>query len=141
MNHVRSEIIGGNKPTQDFIPNTKGASNGVNSPINTKSNFWLKLKYAFSVEDETSSTFPDEEMQLLNKVANIIVKKRLAAAAVIFLESVRPLNFLGSQAMVFFQPIVSFVISTKELDLFAKILEKRKSIPLLIELIEKRENE
>jgi len=105
-----------------------------------KKDFWSKLKYAFSVEDEIHQTFSEEEMKLLNKVADLINKKRLNTPAVMFLESVRPLNFLGSQVMVFLQPIVSFVISTKELDLLSKILEKRKSIPLLIELIEKREN-
>jgi hypothetical protein len=112
----------------------------MNSSTNTKSNFWSKLKYAFTVEDETSITFSEEEMKLLNKVTDIIVKKRLTAVAVMFLESVRPLNFLGSQVIVFFQPIVNLIISTKELELLSKILEKRTSIPLLIELIEKREN-
>lgn len=112
----------------------------MNSSTNTKSNFWSKLKYAFNVEDETHQTFSEEEIKLLNKVADLINKKRLNTVAVMFLESVRPLNFFGSQIMTFLQPIVSFVISTKELDLLAKILEKRKSIPLLIELIEKKEN-
>ncbi|MFH0887704.1 MAG: hypothetical protein V1871_00655 [Planctomycetota bacterium] len=112
----------------------------MNLSTNTESNFWSKLKYAFDVEDETHQVFSDEEIKLLNKVADLINKKRLNTAAVMFLESVRPLNFIGSQAMVFLQPIVSFVISTKELDLLSKILEKRKSIPLLIELIEEREN-
>jgi hypothetical protein len=106
----------------------------------TQNNFWSKLKYAFSTEDESSVKFSDEEIQLLNKIAGLIIKKRLGPVTVMFLESVRPLNFLGSQVMVFLQPIISFVISTKELDLLAKILEKRKSIPLLIELIEKKEN-
>ena len=56
-----------------------------------------------------------------------------------FLESIRPLNFLSSQVIVFFEPIVALAISTKELALFGQILEKRKSIPLLIDIIEEKE--
>lgn len=110
-------------------------------PSSTKENFWSKVKYAFHIEDESKQKFSETEMALLNKVADIVVRKRLTAPAVMFLESVRPLNFLGSQVMVFFQPIVSLVVSTKEIELLAQILERRKSIPFFIELIEKREDE
>jgi len=107
---------------------------------NVEHGFWDKVKYAFATEDESKQKFSEEEMGLLSKVADIVVRKRLTAPAMMFLESVRPLNFLGSQAMIFFQPIVSLVVSTKEVDLLAQILERRSSIPLFIELIEKREN-
>ncbi|MBI5778180.1 MAG: hypothetical protein HZA49_01825 [Planctomycetes bacterium] len=106
-----------------------------------KQGFWDKVRYAFATEDESKTVFSEEETALLNKVADAVVKRRLAAPALMFLESVRPLNFLSSQAMVFFQPIVSLAISTKEVELLAQILERRKSIPFLIELIEKREDE
>ena len=113
-------------------------TNAMPSPA--QPDFWSKVKYAFHVEDESNQKFSEEELALLNKVADIVVRKRLTAPAMMFLESVRPLNFLGSQAMIFFQPIVSLVVSTKEVDLLAQILERRSSIPLFIELIEKREN-
>jgi len=106
-----------------------------------KQGFWDKVKYAFQTEDESKQKFSEEETALLTKVADAVVKRRLAAPALMFLESVRPLNFLGSQAMVFFQPIVSLAISTKEIELLAQILERRSSIPLFIELIEKREED
>jgi hypothetical protein len=108
----------------------------------TPQTFWSKLRYAFSIEDDSEDIqrrFSDEEIRLLDKVADGIVKRRLSSPALIFLESVRPLNFLSSQAIVFLQPIVGLIISKKEIDLLAKILEKRESIPLLIELIEKKE--
>ena len=101
--------------------------------------FLQKLRYAFAVEDKSFITFSEDEMKLLNKVADIVVKRRLTTPAVIFLESVRPLNFLGSQVIVFIKPIVDLVISIKEMAVLAKLLEKRNSIPLLIDLIEKRE--
>lgn len=106
-----------------------------------KQDFWSKLKYAFHIEDESQTVFSEEETALLNKVADAVVKRRLTAPALMFLESVRPLNFLGSQVMVFFQPIVSLAISIKEMEMLAQILERRRSIPFLIEIIEKREDE
>jgi hypothetical protein len=102
--------------------------------------FWAKFKDAFQIEDESKTVFSEEETALLNKVADAVVRKRLTTPAVMFLESVRPLNFLGSQVMVFFQPIVSLAVSTKDMELLAQVLERRKSIPLLIEIIEKRED-
>jgi hypothetical protein len=108
---------------------------------NVEQGFWAKVKYAFATEDESKQKFSEEETALLNKVADVVVRKRLTAPAVMFLESVRPLNFLSSQVMVFFQPIVSLVVSTKEIELLARILERRSSIPLFIELIEKREED
>ncbi|MEW6025991.1 MAG: hypothetical protein AB1599_01670 [Planctomycetota bacterium] len=103
--------------------------------------FWDKVKYAFQTEDESKTVFSDDEMTLLTKVADIVVRKRLTAPAVMFLESVRPLNFLSSQVMVFFQPIVSLAVSAKEVELLAQILERRRSIPLLIELIESKDQQ
>lgn len=99
-----------------------------------------KLRHAFSVEPKDDA-FTPEDIILLEKVARAVAKRQLATPAVMFLESVRPLNFLGSQAMVFFQPIVSMVISSAEFERFSRILEKRKSIPVLIDLIEKAETE
>jgi hypothetical protein len=123
-------------PDNPVLPGQGPLTETANKP----SGLWAKLKYAFAVEDESFNKFSEEEMSLLNKVADIVIKRRLAAPALMFLESVRPLNFLGSQVIVFFEPIVAMVISTKELGMFAQILEKRKSIPLLIDLIEKKDD-
>lgn len=103
--------------------------------------FWDKVRYAFATEDEAKTVFSEEEQALLEKVAVMVVRKRLGAPALMFLESIRPLNFLGSQAMIFLQPIVSLAVSTKEMEILARILERRKSISFLIELIEKKEED
>ena len=64
------------------------------------------------------------------------VKRQLEVPANMFLESVRPLNFLGSQALVFLQPILGMVLNPAEVEKFAKLLEKRNALPRLIEKIE-----
>jgi hypothetical protein len=62
----------------------------------------------------------------------------MSVPAVMFLESVRPLNFVGSQAMVFFKPIISHFFTKVEYDKLASMLEKREVIDRLIKEIEQR---
>ncbi|HDH99802.1 MAG TPA: hypothetical protein ENF74_02295, partial [Firmicutes bacterium] len=66
-------------------------------------NLWAKLRSAFSVEEEELS---EEELALVEKVARAVARRGLATPALMFLESVRPLNFIGSQAMIFLEPMV-----------------------------------
>ncbi|MFA5795295.1 MAG: hypothetical protein WC980_09580 [Candidatus Brocadiia bacterium] len=98
-----------------------------------------KLKHAFAIDK--GDKFTEEEIALVDKLAGLVVRRQMAVPAVMFLESVRPLNFLGSQAMEFFKPIVGFVWSTAEYEKMAVILERRKSVDLIIERIEKADEE
>jgi len=48
----------------------------------------------------------DGDFKLLTDLAEKIVRRRLAVPAIFFLESAKPLNYVGAQAMVFFGPFV-----------------------------------
>lgn len=103
---------------------------------------WLQklrkgLAHAFGTEPE--EMLSEEELALLEKVAGFVVRKGMATPAVLFLESMRPLNFVGSQVMVFLQPIVASFFSTQEYEQLANVLERRESIGLLIGRIEERQ--
>ena len=97
-------------------------------------NLWAKLRSAFSVEEEELS---EEELVLVEKVARAVARRGLATPALMFLESVRPLNFIGSQAMIFLEPMVRSVLPSKDYMKFAKILERREGLEALIRHIEK----
>lgn len=93
------------------------------------------LKHAFAVRPER----PDltiEDVTLLERVAGAIVARGMATPAVLFLESMGPMNFLGSQALHFLSPIIECVLSGTELSQVARLLERRDSISRLITLIE-----
>lgn len=75
-------------------------------------------------------------MALLERVADAIVTRGMATPATLFLESMGPLNFLGSQALHVLTPIVEFALSTTELTQMARLLERRDSIHRLMTLIE-----
>jgi len=76
-----------------------------------------------------------EERALLEKVARLIVKRDMAAPAMLFLESVGPLGFLGSQLLHALTPLLDLVCNQAELERMAHLLEKRESVSLLVEMI------
>ena len=96
------------------------------------------LTHAFAVED-SQHTFSVEDEVLLGRVANYIAARRMTVPAILFLESMRPLNFVGSQVMVFLQPILASFFSVQDYKHRADILEKRQSIDVLIHKIEGNE--
>ncbi len=77
-----------------------------------------------------------EDAALLDRIAARIVRHGLATPAIFFLESVRPLNFVASQAMVFFGPLATAILPRQDYERFAKILEQRESIEALLVRIE-----
>jgi hypothetical protein len=89
--------------------------------------------------DQLESALSDDDRAFLDKVADGLARRRLTTVALFFLESMKPLGFLGSQAMHFFRPIVSVVFSSPDsYDRLTRILERRGSIELLLRRLEAR---
>jgi hypothetical protein len=78
--------------------------------------------------------------EVLTKIAQKIVDMRLTPVAVVMLESSKPLSFVGSQLMVFFQPIVTSLFPFRQYDEVAALLEERSNVEALIQKIEKLED-
>ena len=77
-----------------------------------------------------------EEAELLEKIAARVVRWQMTIPAILFLESVKPLNYLGSQALVFFEPIVQSLFNVKEYDTFRIMMERRENVERLLVKIE-----
>ncbi len=99
------------------------------------SGFKARLQHAFAVQAE-SQALSFDDLALLERVADAVVKRDMAAPATVFLESVGPMNFLGSQALHFLTPILDLACNTSEIEQVARLLERRDTIPRLIVLIE-----
>ena len=84
---------------------------------------------------------PDPDAALLDSIAARIVRMGLATPAVFFLESSKPLSFIGSQALVFFEPFVKAFLDLKSYDRFAALMEDRANVEKLIRRVEEREDE
>ena len=93
------------------------------------------LSHAFSTRAE-AETFTIEDLALLQRIADAVVQRRMAAPAVVFLESLGPMSFLGSQALHFFAPIIELAFSAHEVSQVAALLERRDTTVRLIALIE-----
>ncbi|HEY7130272.1 MAG TPA: hypothetical protein VH332_11390 [Nitrospira sp.] len=60
----------------------------------------------------------------------------MAAPATMFLESMGPMNFLGSQALHMLTPIIECAFDGKDVERLARLLERRETLSRLIALIE-----
>lgn len=93
------------------------------------------LRHAFAVQP-TAQPLDIEGVQLLERIAETIVKRGMAAPATMFLESMGPMNFLGSQALHFLTPIIDCAFNVKEVEQVARLLERRDTVTRLIAIIE-----
>lgn len=93
------------------------------------------LRHAFAVRPEDQPLSIDD-VQLLERIAETIVKRGMAAPATMFLESMGPMNFLGSQALHFMTPIIDCAFNVKEVEQVARLLERRSTVTRLIAIIE-----
>jgi hypothetical protein len=93
-------------------------------------------KNAFAMERAADFAPSERERELIDKFAQRICRHGLALPAILFLETARPLNFIGAQTMVFFEPIVRGIFDWPSYDAFAKMLERRGSVEAIIAAIE-----
>jgi len=93
------------------------------------------LQHAFATQSAVPP-LPIEDVELVERMADAIVKRGMAAPATVFLESMGPMNFLGSQALHFLTPIIDFAFNAKEVEQVARLLERRDTVARLIAIIE-----
>lgn len=79
--------------------------------------------------------------ELCNSIAEKVVRFRLSPLAILMIETVKPLSFLGNQLMVFFAPMVSAFTSSPVYEEMMAFLEERSNLEMLIQKIEEMENE
>ena len=94
-----------------------------------------RLRHAFTTAS-ISASLSGDDVKCLERVAEVIVKRGMAAPATVFLESMGPMNFLGSQALHFVIPIIDCAFDAKEVEQVARLLERRDTLPRLIAIID-----
>lgn len=82
-----------------------------------------------------------DEEALIERFARDVVSRRLGAAAIFFLESLRPMNFVLSQGMLFFSPLVHLLMKGATFDQVQELLEKRAALPAIVARIEQLEED
>jgi len=81
-----------------------------------------------------------EDEALLDRLAELTVRHRMTVPAIFFLESVKPLSFVGSQALHFFEPMVNAFFNVREYERFALLMERRENFETLLVKIEAKDD-
>ncbi|HHT9113868.1 MAG TPA: hypothetical protein ACFYD0_11155 [Candidatus Wunengus sp. YC65] len=97
-----------------------------------------EFKHAFSTgTTKENEPLSEKELAVILKLVAVIQKRKLTLPAAMFLECAQPLNYIGSQMMVFFRPFLTFFFTPADYDIFQGILERREGIKRIIEELEK----
>jgi|SRR5690554_1198089 len=83
----------------------------------------------------------DRAVELIEKYARYIVERRMGPAAILAIESLRPLNFIGSQVLHAVSPFAEVFFDPKEYQEMAALLESREYVQLLIKRIDELDDE
>ena len=81
------------------------------------------------------------DQTLITKVAERVVRMRMSVPAIFFLESSKPLAFVGSQLLIFLEPFVQTLFNFAQYQRFALLMEDRDNWEALVRKIEDLEAE
>jgi len=80
---------------------------------------------------------PERAKQLIEKLATWVVEHGLETPAVLFLESMKPLSFVGSQFFLMYGvPQLGLVLDERTTSEFGLLFENRENVEALIKRIE-----
>ncbi len=92
-------------------------------------------------DEELSESITPSQEAILDRIAKEVVDRQMSVPVLIFLETVRPLNWMSSQVLLFFEPITAWFFGLKELIDLRRALDKRESIPMLMDKIQNSQEE
>lgn len=87
---------------------------------------------------ETTGLSDERRNELIENLARRIEGMGMTSAAILMLEAHKPLSFLGSQAILFLQPLLSFAFDPRTSQEYAELLEQRDNVELLIRRLERQ---
>ncbi|GIX43598.1 MAG: hypothetical protein KatS3mg130_0006 [Candidatus Sumerlaea sp.] len=110
-------------------------------PIHTSHDKRMVLCVAVPKDERAEAKESVSEEELLEDIAGRICQRQMASPAIFLLESLKPVNFIGSQLMLALGPLAGLIVEPSRWEQLAHALEKRSTIERLIRKIEERERE
>ena len=83
----------------------------------------------------------DKATQLIEKLAKFVVERKMAPAAILAIESLKPLNFIGSQLMHTVSPFAEVFFNAASYQEVAALFEKREYVEQLVRRIDELDEE
>ena len=97
------------------------------------------LRHAFDL-GSPHGPLTDKDRELLARLAEKVVRRQMASPAILFLESLRPLSYIGGQALAFLRPFIEPFFKPADVKRLVKILERREGLRALVRAIERTAN-
>lgn len=82
----------------------------------------------------------DDEPAAVEEIARRVVDEGMGTAAILFLESSKPVSFIAGQAAIFATPVIGGFIEPMRLERYAELFSRRDFVERLIQRIEELEN-
>jgi hypothetical protein len=74
--------------------------------------------------------------RVIERVARVIVERRLETPAMLFLESNRPLTFLAGQGVLAAMPLIGGFVAPADVEALSRVLDSEESLDMLVARIE-----
>src|SRR6185436_10258839 len=87
-----------------------------------------------------TQTFSAAEQALMADAARRVVAARMAVPAMMFLETLAPMNLVTASMLHALQPLLGIALPADKLAAIATLLERRESIPALVSAIDAAEH-
>lgn len=81
------------------------------------------------------------QREVLEKLAQAIVRRGMCAPAIFALESVQPLSFVIGQTLALVEPLVRVLLDAPEYDIFREAIEDRENLRWLADRIEELDSD
>ncbi|MCS7303529.1 MAG: hypothetical protein NZ602_00265 [Thermoguttaceae bacterium] len=98
------------------------------------------LRHAFAVRPEEEERLSPAEEALVERFCQAVVRRRLTAAALVVLETLRPVSGLAGQGLYFCSPLLSLLVSPDQISQWAEFLQRPNALQILCQRLEALEN-
>ena len=83
----------------------------------------------------------DAQRAAIDRLAHFVVRFGMTVPAIVMLESMRPLSYVGSQWMLVLSPAITSLFALPEWDALSELLEEREGVDVLLDRIEELDRE
>jgi len=96
----------------------------------------------FKLDKNTFATpiAKQDHTNLINHIANSVVRRRMAMPVTLLIESCKPINRIAGQFVLVISPLLSLFVPYDKIDAFSDMLQDNKCVEKLLSEIENKNN-